>query len=165
MVARTLRHPVVVEDRLTRQARGDCLYAVAWEAGHPVGQALLHWRRPPAVAVGTPLDGLPYLEDLWVLSEARRRGVGTALLRAAEAAVAARGFPGLSLAVSVGNDTARRLYDELGYVEAGLSPRRQPTSEQALDGSTRSFEETVVDLVRWVERQPGPGGTPAQAPP
>ncbi|MGA8015274.1 MAG: GNAT family N-acetyltransferase [Candidatus Dormiibacterota bacterium] len=159
-VVRTLRHPVIVEDRLERQARGDCVYLIAWERGRPVGQTLLHWRRPPTVWVGSAIDRIPYVEDLFVLPEARRRGIGSALLEAAAEAAASHGDPGLSLAVSVENHTARHLYDQRGYAEAGIAPRRQPTSEQSLDGSTRSFEEVVVDLVRWLDRPvtlPPPG--------
>jgi GNAT superfamily N-acetyltransferase len=149
-VARDLRHRVIVADRLARQARRECVYAVAWDRGRPVGQALLHWRRPAAMGVGEEVDRLPYLEDLFVLPYERRRGVGTALLTAVEGMARAHDEPGISLAVSLDNHEARRLYDRLGYVEAGTPPRRQPTSQHSVDGSVRNCEETVVDLVRWL---------------
>jgi GNAT superfamily N-acetyltransferase len=150
-VASTLRHRVVVADRLDRQRRGECLYAIAWEGSRPQGQALLHWQRPTALAVRPDLDALPYLEDLFVLPSGRRRGIGTALLDACLAAAQARGRPAITLAVNVENHAARRLYDRLGYRRPGTPPRRQPTSEHMLDGSLRIAEETVIDLVRSVD--------------
>jgi len=158
-VASTLRHRIVATDRFDRQRRGECLYAIAWEERRAIGQLLLHWRRPPAVRIAPAIDALPYVEDLFVLPAARRRGAGTALLDAAAAAAAARGSPGLSLAVSVDNDPARRLYSRLGYVDAGTPAHLQPTSEHAADGAVRSRQETVIDLVHWLDpklRAPAP---------
>jgi GNAT superfamily N-acetyltransferase len=149
-VSATLRHRVVVADRLDRQRRGECLYAIAWDGNRPSGQALLHWRRPPALSVRPDVDALPYLEDLFVLPAKRRRGIGTALLGACLTTAAARGHPAISLAVNVDNHPARRLYDRLGYRQPGTPPRRQPTSEHLLDGSLRIADETVIDLVRSV---------------
>jgi GNAT superfamily N-acetyltransferase len=158
-VGRSLRHPVVVADRLARQARGECLYLIAWDGGQAVGQVLLHWRRPLMLAVGPGVDGLPYIEDLFVHPEARRRGAATALLEACHALAAGRGYTGISLAVSLDNAPARRLYTRLGYVDAGVPPRRQSTAEHEADGRVRSSEEVVVDLVRRLER-PAPPGSP-----
>lgn len=147
-VSGALRHRVVVADRLDRQRRDECVYAIAWDGDRPLGQALLHWRRPPALAVRPDLDALPYLEDLFVLPAERRRGIATALLGACLAAAQARGCPGITLAVNVENRVARRLYDRLGYRQPGTAPRRQPTSEHHLDGTLRASVETVIDLVR-----------------
>ncbi len=150
-VAATLRHRVVVADRMERQRRDECLYLVAWVAGNPVGQALLHRRRPPALCVAHPLDALPYLEDVFVVPECRNRGIGTALLEAAERAAAFHGDPGVSLAVSTGNSGAQRLYARLGYVDAGVPVHRQSTSDRAADGAGWSGSETVVDLVKRID--------------
>ncbi len=150
-VSGSLRHRVVVADRLDRQRRGECLYAIAWDRGQPSGQALLHWRRPPALAVRPDLDALPYLEDLFVLPAKRRRGIATLLLDACLGAAGARGHPAITLAVNVENHGARRLYDRLGYQQPGTPPRRQPISEHLLNGTLRTAEETVIDLVRSVD--------------
>jgi GNAT superfamily N-acetyltransferase len=147
-VAATLRHRVVVADRLERQRRDECLYLVAWEGGTPVGQTLIHRRRPFALAVAGIVDSLPYIEDVFVLPEWRNRGIGTALLEAAEGAAAARGDRGVSLAVSTGNASARRLYTRLGYVDAGVPVHRHATTEPSYGGEGQSGNETVVDLVK-----------------
>lgn len=150
-VAATLRHRVVVADRLERQRRDECLYLVAWEGGTPVGQALIHRRRPSALAVAGIVDSLPYIEDVFVLPEWRNRGIGTALLEAAESAAAARGDRGVSLAVSTGNANARRLYTRLGYVDAGVPVHRHATTEPSYGGEGQSGNETVVDLVKRLD--------------
>jgi [ribosomal protein S18]-alanine N-acetyltransferase len=91
---------------------GDGFYLVAWDGGNPVGHA--------HVALGTP----PELQDVEVLPAHRRRGVATALTRAAEEAVAAAGHRRLTLTVSVGAAPAQALYRSLGYADTGLPPRR-----------------------------------------
>ena len=150
-VAATLRHRIVVADRLERQRRDECLYLVAWEGGTPVGQALLHRRRPSALAVAGVVDLLPYIEDVFVLPEWRNRGIGTALLEAAESAAAARGDRGVSLAVSTGNAAARRLYTRRGYVDAGVPEHRHASTEPGFDYEGRSGNGTVVDLVKRLD--------------
>lgn len=52
---------------------------------------------------------------LYVVPEARNQGVGTNLLCAAEAALAAAGVEYISLSVLADNEDARRLYRRAGY--------------------------------------------------
>jgi ribosomal protein S18 acetylase RimI-like enzyme len=75
--------------------------------------------------------------DLWVEPGARRSGVGSALLEALVAALAARGAPRVVLNVAARNGKAARLF------------------------VARGFRETMVELTREVEAPPGaPGGPP-----
>ena len=97
------------------------------------------------------MDSLPYIEDVFVLPEWRDRGIGTALLEAAESAAAARGDRGVSLAVSTGNAAARRLYTRRGYVDAGVPVHCHATTEPGFDGDGQSGNETVVDLVKRLD--------------
>jgi GNAT superfamily N-acetyltransferase len=55
------------------------------------------------------------IDEFFVLPEARARGVGTQLLAAAEAALAARGCVRLQLQLAVGNAAARDFYQHRGY--------------------------------------------------
>ncbi len=55
------------------------------------------------------------IDELFVLPEARSRGVGAGLLAAAEAALAARGCGRLQLQLSAGNAAARSFYEHRGY--------------------------------------------------
>jgi GNAT superfamily N-acetyltransferase len=56
-----------------------------------------------------------HVADLAVTEDARRMGVGTALMRAGEAWAHERGFQVLSLDVWSTNDAASRFYHRLGY--------------------------------------------------
>lgn len=55
------------------------------------------------------------LNDLFVAPEARRRGVGRALMRGAEALARSAGVARLTLATQVENRTAKALYESLGW--------------------------------------------------
>jgi predicted GNAT family acetyltransferase len=101
--------------RLDQQVEQGSSYLIAWEDERPVGHAHLAWK-------GTHL-GVPEVQDVYVLPEQRSRGIATLLNHAAEQEVRARGWDSISLSVSKdGNPAARRLYDRLGYVDAGVQP-------------------------------------------
>ncbi|GAB2801045.1 GNAT family N-acetyltransferase [Halomonas shantousis] len=55
------------------------------------------------------------LADLYVSSEVRGQGIGTALMRAADALAASQGVHRLTLNTQVHNHTAQRLYASLGW--------------------------------------------------
>lgn len=63
-----------------------------------------------------------YVNVLATLPTARRRGYGTGLMRLAEAMAAEVDAPALTLIVNDANDTARRLYDGLGYRTVATRP-------------------------------------------
>jgi ribosomal protein S18 acetylase RimI-like enzyme len=56
-----------------------------------------------------------FVDELYVLPEARGRGLGTEALRVAEACCREAGVQALHLEVGHGNDTARRLYRSWGF--------------------------------------------------
>jgi ribosomal protein S18 acetylase RimI-like enzyme len=97
---------------LARLDQGDGDYLVAWDGAAPLGH--VHVTR------GDP----PELQDVAVRADARRRGVATALLDAAEARCAAQGATRVRVEVSVDNAGARTLYGARGYRDAGVAPRR-----------------------------------------
>jgi ribosomal protein S18 acetylase RimI-like enzyme len=97
---------------LARLHQGDGFYLVAWDGEQPAGHAHLALSDPPE------------LQDLEVLAQFRRRGVGSALTAAAEAEALERGFDRLRVTVSVDNAAAQALYRTLGYGDTGLAPRR-----------------------------------------
>jgi ribosomal protein S18 acetylase RimI-like enzyme len=108
---------------LARLAREDgSFYLVAWEGDEPVGHAHLALSEPPE------------LQDVSVLPAHRRRGVATALTRAAEREAAARGHAVLTLTVGIGNDGAQALYRALGYRDSGLPPMRVQGTVQIRTG-------------------------------
>ena len=92
--------------------QGDDMYLVAWQGDQPVGHAHLNVADPPEIG------------DIEVLPQHRRRGVGTALMQAAERVAEGRGYDRLRLTVSVDEEGPQALYRGLGYADAGLPPRR-----------------------------------------
>ncbi len=113
------------------QANG--IYLVAWDGGDPVGHAYLALTHPPE------------LQDVFVLPARRRGGIATELTRAAEAEAAQRGHHRLTLAVSIENSPARRLYERLGYVDAGVPPKRVQGTI-LLRGEPLDVDDTLLTL-------------------
>jgi ribosomal protein S18 acetylase RimI-like enzyme len=66
-----------------------------------------------------------------VMPSARRRGVGTAMLAAAEDAARSRGAARVRLEVSTRNAAAIELYRSLGYEMEGILPRYYSWGEDA----------------------------------
>lgn len=93
-----------------------------------------------------------YIQSVGVAPDARGHGVGTALVRFAEARVG-RESPNVFLCVSDFNAGARRLYEHLGYVHVGT------LDDYIVRGHAELlFRRTVGPLAEF---QPpgGPGGT------
>jgi ribosomal protein S18 acetylase RimI-like enzyme len=90
---------------------------------HPTTRVWLAFEnlRPVGVCVGflgfSTFRGLPLLNihDLAVLGDQRGRGVGLALLAAAQSAAQAAGCCKLTLEVQEDNAPARRLYERFGF--------------------------------------------------
>lgn len=72
-------------DRLARQQRGGGVLLVAWLEGQPVGEVFLECEPAEEPEVRRHLSGVPRLDHLEVLGPFQGRGIGTALIRAAEA--------------------------------------------------------------------------------
>lgn len=66
-----------------------------------------------------------HVADLAVIADARRMGVGTALMKAGEAWARDRGLPALSLDVWSTNERALAFYRRLGYSAESLSLVKQ----------------------------------------
>jgi ribosomal protein S18 acetylase RimI-like enzyme len=97
---------------LARLYQGNGFYLVAWDDEQPVGHAYIALTDPPE------------LQDVAVVPERRRCGVGSALTSAAEGAARERGYDRIRLEVSEDNAGAQALYRARGYVEIGVPPRR-----------------------------------------
>jgi len=97
---------------LARLYQGDGVYLVAWRGPEPVGHLHLALTDPPEI------------QDLEVRAESRGVGVASRLVAAAEAECIMRERRTLTVTVSVDNDVARALYAKLGYLDAGIEPRR-----------------------------------------
>lgn len=95
-IAQMLQNPAAFAALARDDASAACGFALAWAAA-----------------------GESELLTLAVVPEARRRGVGAALVTAACAAALARGARAMHLEVAEDNAPARALYAKLGYAEVG----------------------------------------------
>jgi len=143
----------------------DGVVLIAEDDGAPVGYALA------SLVPETPIRG--HLYDFFVLADARKRGIGVALVAELAKELRERGVTHLSLDVGVDNDGARRLYDRLGFfpyetfmvaalddVERRLDPADRPSSAASThvqtddeSGVRRALEQFMPRLGRseWTE--------------
>jgi GNAT superfamily N-acetyltransferase len=115
------------------QEAGGSTLLVAWDGDRPVGAGQLDLR-----------GDVPELRNLQVDVAERGRGIGTAIVRAAEERVA----PGrLAVGVGLDNPRARALYERLGYRGTGETTT---TTYAYVDdaGVTRQATETDETLAR-----------------
>jgi ribosomal protein S18 acetylase RimI-like enzyme len=96
-----------LESRLTNN---ECVIFIAYEGHEAMGFTLLyhHWT---TVALGH----VWLLNDLYTKPEARRKGIGEALLRRAAEFAKADGAKRIWLRTAVDNFTAQALYEKFGY--------------------------------------------------
>lgn len=100
--------------RFARQEAGDSSYLIPWLDGLPVGHAEVRWTGCEAPEVRAARPGCPELNGLFVWpASLRSRGIGTALVRAAEERAVARGTGLMGLGVGDDNPMAARLYGRL----------------------------------------------------
>lgn len=107
------------------QESGRRLTLIAWQGESLAGYGNLIWQpdyEPFRQA------GLPEIQDLNVLACFQKRGIGTALIGAAESLAVARGKTIMGIGVGQTPDyaAAQRLYPRLGYVPDGRGPRLTP---------------------------------------
>lgn len=96
-------------------------YLVAWDDDAvPVGVGVIRWEGWSDQAAFGAFRGCPELTNLQVHEARRGRGVGTALIQAAEDRVRARGHSTIGVAVADDNPRAAKLYARLGYADTGL---------------------------------------------
>lgn len=141
----------VADDVADTLANGVAL--IAEDDGAPVGYALA------SVVPQTPIRG--HLYDLYVHADVRGRGVGRELIAATAERLRQRGVTHLSLDVALDNESARRLYERLGFrpydvlmaaplddLEGQLAAREQEPSF----GSTHVQTDDVEGVRRAVAR-------------
>ncbi|GGQ01621.1 hypothetical protein GCM10010266_26400 [Streptomyces griseomycini] len=94
--------------RFARQRAGESTSPVAWLDGRPVGHAEVRWGGCADPGVRAARPGCPEINGLGVWPERlRSRGIGSALLRRAEAPARERGHTAVGLGVASGTPRAR----------------------------------------------------------
>ena len=104
----------------------------AWQADTPVGFVLAR-----------DLGGEAEILSLGVLTEARRQGIGRALLRAVFAEAERRGGASIVLEVAADNAAARALYAGLGFLPVGRRPRYYSRPASVMDALILRFMITT----------------------
>lgn len=135
--------------RWQQQEQSNALYLVARQLGEPVGHAYLKWQGAgdPHVVERQTVP-CPDLEDLFVLGAWRSQGIGTALLHMAEELALAWGFQHIGLSVAVENSAAWRLYERLGYQDAGFGEYTEQGTYLNAQGQLQTWEERCVYLIK-----------------
>jgi GNAT superfamily N-acetyltransferase len=135
-------------DRLARQERGGGVVLVAWLDGRPVGEVFLECEPAKETEVRRHLRGVPRLDHLEVLGPFQGRGIGTALIRAAEDTARQLGHEWIALGVGLDNPKARRLYERLGYADWGHGTVVGTWVEYPDDGPPVTLSEVCDMLVK-----------------
>jgi GNAT superfamily N-acetyltransferase len=135
-------------DRLARQQRGGGVLLVAWLEGRPVGEVFLEYEPATEPEVRRHLPGVPRLDHLEVVGPLWGRGIGTALIRAAEDTARQLGHEQIALGVGLDNLKARRLYERLGYADWGQGTVVGSWVEYSDDGPPVTLSEVCAMLVK-----------------
>ncbi|MEU6146443.1 GNAT family N-acetyltransferase [Streptomyces sp. NPDC047081] len=102
--------------RFAEQEAGRSTYLVAWLDGRPVGHLEMRWGGCADPGVRAACPGCPEIGALGVWpDELRSRGIGTALVHAAEELARERGLSVVGVGVGEDNPRAAALYARLGY--------------------------------------------------
>jgi GNAT superfamily N-acetyltransferase len=103
------------ERYLAEQRAGTRDILVATVDGEYAGYVTVRWESPYE-----PFGGIPEIQDFNVLPKLRRRGIGTALMDAAEALVAERSaVVGIGVGLYPDYGQAQRMYVRRGYLPDG----------------------------------------------
>ncbi len=76
--------------------------------------------------LSTASEGTALLVSMWVAPEARRQGVGDALVQRVISWAEEAGYTRLELAVTVGNEAAERVYTRCGFVRTDPAEWGEP---------------------------------------
>lgn len=98
----------------------------------------------PFVALEKLSVGTWYVNALAVFAEARGRGIGTALMTAAEGQARVRGFDEMSIQVYEQNVDAVRLYERLGYTLAAKEAVRLHPSPPYYTGDVLLLKKPIA---------------------
>ncbi|HEU4884517.1 MAG TPA: GNAT family N-acetyltransferase [Longimicrobium sp.] len=133
------------ERYLAEQAAGERDVFVAWVDGGFAGYVTINWHPeyPPFRA-----EGVPEIQDFNVLPAFRRRGIGSALMDAAEALARSKStVVGIGVGLDPDYGPAQRMYVRRGYVPDGRGITWQ--------NRTVAYRDQVLvddDLVLWFTR-------------
>jgi GNAT superfamily N-acetyltransferase len=133
--------------RAAAHRSGAATFLVAVRRGEAVGYLVIKWTGADERVVHRRIGDCPELNAITVAPALQSRGIGTALIEAAERRVAARGHFRVGLGVGIGNPRARALYERLGY-RAWAHGRYDVSWDVPGDPPKREHETCVYMLKR-----------------
>lgn len=135
--------------RLAAQGRGEMVQLVAWDAGRPVGKAMVLFSRHEEWSTSAEREACAEIRDVSVVEDVRRRGIGTGLILELERAARAHGMTMIGMTVDIGHDSgpAELVYRKLGYVRAH-GPFIFSTNLHADDGTPIPVGAVMVFLTK-----------------
>jgi ribosomal protein S18 acetylase RimI-like enzyme len=111
-------HREIIRSVFEQTLHGESLMIVAESSGFPIGQAWVDLKKGRDAATGM----------LWavrVIPGFQGAGIGSRLIEAAEKALAELGYTTTEIGVEEDNESARRLYEALGYRNIGKRRERR----------------------------------------
>ena len=106
--------------RLAAQERGELMQVVAWDSGRAVGKAMVLFPEHEEYTESARRERCAEIRDVEVVEQGRRRGIGSAMIRALEDSARERGMARTGMSCAIGRDAgpAELVYGTLGYVRA-----------------------------------------------
>ena len=130
-------HIAAIARALERVQLGEVEYLAAYPpSGLPMGLGAIDYAKTPGAGTAWMLEVHAALQSC---------GIGTLLIKAAEARIRARGPNRAELGVEDSNPRARVLYERLGY--AAYGSELDSWDQEAADGTVARYE-TMVTLMR-----------------
>ncbi|MCS6872724.1 MAG: GNAT family N-acetyltransferase [Anaerolineae bacterium] len=128
------------------QLRGERLMLLADVNGFPIGQIFIQLdKQAEQLQAG---GKHAYLYSLRVMDAFQRQGLGSALLREAEALLRERGYTSVSIAAAKENDAARRLYERHGFQVVDEDAGRWSYVDH--EGVTHYVNEPCWIMEKWL---------------
>ena len=142
------RNATTHHGRLKLQEDGMLIYLIAWIGETPVGHGMLLWDGPTGMPKQYIDRPCPYIEDLWVRSDMRSRGIGARILAEITILAISHGYDAVSLSVGVENWRAIELYERLGFTIAPI-PRFTLSGMVAMaNGETQFWSERCQYMLK-----------------
>lgn len=129
------------EKKIDWQDKGEASWLIAWMGEEPVGHILIKWNGVPDSFVKSNIEEqYPFVQNLAVKITHQRKGIGTQLVNMAEQMIKDRKHTKVGMAVSSENDSARKLYEKLGYKDWQKGTYK--TNWKSFDQNNKEIEES-----------------------
>ena len=139
----------VHRDRLRDAREGSLRYMVLLADQEIIGFACLVFCRPAYWSDASDTQHLPHIIDLQVKESQRKKGYGSAFVRAIEQIAAEAGYEQLYISVEPGdNPLAYALYLRLGFQQLQSEPYLKIWEFTDSAGKVHHGEDWVVDMIK-----------------